>query len=430
LNKRVLILGYCFVDPNMGGVRTRRIARLLPRHGWEPVVLTHPRDTTSVPAEAADPRVESVASIDLTRVYQRLCSMGRARPVSTAAGPPEPAAKPIGFTSEINRWLMIPDKQMTWYRAALKKGRELLRREKFSVIFASLDPRTCLLVAARLSKESGVPCVLEYRDLWTSNPYYHITQPTALHRWIHRRLERNALRRARSVSAVCRGIADYLSGQHAGVLKAPVELNYNFFDPTEYPEPGPAPAGLRPFVISYVGAMYASRSPRLFFEGMRAFLDRSCLTPSQFRFQWAGGASGIADFSEALERTGVRAYLDFLGQVPHREALRLLVRSDTALLIQAPDDTIHIPGKLFEAMGARVPLLALSGKCETSEIIERCRAGIVCAHTAEAVAAGLAEFHRLHSTKRKWEFNEAEVQRFSADAAVAALAATLERASA
>lgn len=413
----------------MGGVRARRIARLLPRHGWEPVVLTHPRDASSVPIEATEPRVEEVAALDLTRVYDRLRQVGRTRPASKGASPPEPSSKRTGLTSEINRWLMIPDKQVTWYRAALKRGRELLRREKFSVIFASLDPRTCLLVAARLSKETGVPCVLEYRDLWTSNPYYHITQPTALHRWIHRRLERAALRQARSVSAVCLGIAAYLGTQHGNVLRSPIELNYNFFDPAEYPAPAPAPAEPRPFTISYAGAMYASRSPRPFFEGMRAFLNQSGLTPAQFRFQWAGGASGIADFSEALERTGVRPYLDFLGQIPHREALRLLMRSDAALLLQAPDDTIHIPGKLFEAMGARVPLLALSGKCETSEIIERCRAGIVCAHVAEAVAAGLGEFHRLHSASKKWEFNETEVQRFSADAAAAALAGTLERAS-
>lgn len=414
----------------MGGVRLRRITRLLPRHGWDPVILTHPRGDGSVPPEETDPQVEEVASLDLTRAYEWLRGLGRRPKPNAPSGRVELTAKNIGLTSEINRWLMVPDKQITWYRAALRRGRELLRDGKFSAIFASLDPRTSFLVAARLSKETGVPCVLEYRDLWTSNPYYHITQPTALHRWIHRRLERAALRQAWSVSAVCRGIADYLTEQHAAVLKAPVELNYNFFDPAEYPAPGLTPSGPRPFTISYVGAMYASRSPRPFFEGVRVFLDHSGLAPSQFRFQWAGGASGIADFAKVLGRTGVRPYLDFLGQVPHREALHLLVRSDASLLVQAPDDTIHIPGKLFEAMGARVPLLALSGKCETSEIINRCRAGIVCAHTAEAVAAGLAEFHRQRSTNRKWEFNEAEVQQFSADAAVSALAATLERASA
>lgn len=426
--KRVLIVGYFFLDSNMGGVRIRRIARLLPRHGWEPVVLTHPRDASSVPAEPADPRVEPAAALDLTRLYARLRGLGRTTPAPSPSARPEPTARPMGLTSELNRWLMVPDKQMTWYRAALQRGRELLRREKFSVIFASLEPRTSLLVAARLSKETGVPCVLEYRDLWTGSPYYHITQPTALHRWIHRRLERAALRQARSVSAVCRGIADYLSQQHAAILKSPVELNYNFFDPEEYSASSSAPTGAQPFTVSYTGAMYATRSPRPFFEGLRAFIDEKKLSPAQFRFRWAGSASGIADFSDVLDRTGVRPYLDFLGQVPHGEALRLLQQSHAALLIQAPDDAIHIPGKLFEAMGARVPLLALSNPCEASEIINRCRAGLVCAHIAPSVAAAVAEFHKIALSGNKWEFNEAEVRQFSADAAVGRLAETLERA--
>jgi glycosyltransferase involved in cell wall biosynthesis len=428
LNKRVLIIGYHFVDPNMGGVRLRRISRLLPRHGWDAVVLTHPRDNSSVAAEANDPQLETVAALDLTQAYERLRRLGRTPKSSAQPGRAELKAKNIALTSEINRWLMVPDKQVTWYRAALRRGRELLRNGNFSAIFASLDPRTSLLVAARLSKETGVPCVLEYRDLWIGIPYYHLTQPTPIHRWLHRRLERKVLRQARMVSAVCVGIRDYLSRTHADILQSPVELNYNFFDPAEYP---PAPAvshDARPFTVSYTGAIHTSRNPRHFFEGMRAFIDRSGLTPAQFRFQWAGGASGITDLAEVLERTGVRPYLDFLGQIPHRDALDLLIQSDAALLIQSPDDTIHIPGKLFEAMGARVPLLALSDPCETSEIINRCRAGLVCTHTAEAVAAGLTEFHHLSRAKRKWEFNEEEVQKFSADAAVAHLADTLERA--
>jgi glycosyltransferase involved in cell wall biosynthesis len=428
LNKRVLIVGYYYVDPNMGGVRLRRISRLLPRHGWDPVVLTHPRADSSVPPEKTGPQIEEVASLDLARVYERLRGLGRRPQPDAPSGRVELTARNIGLTSEINRWLMVPDKQIAWYRAALRRGRELLRDGKFSAIFASLDPRTSFLVAARLSKETGVPCVLEYRDLWIGIPYYHLNQPTPIHRWLHRRLERKALRQARIVSAVCRGIADYLSQTHAEILQSPVVLNYNFFDPAEYParEPG----GPGPFTISYTGAMHTSRNPRQFFEGARAFVERSKLTPSQFRFKWAGGAAGITDLAEILEKTGLRPYLDFLGQIPHRDALRLLVQSDAALLIQSPDDAIHIPGKLSEAMGARVPLLALSGPCETSEIIDRCRAGIVCAHTAEAVAAGLGRFHGLHVANKKWEFNEAEVQRFSADEAVAALAATLERASA
>ena len=419
MNRRVLIIGYFYVDTNMGGVRQRRIARLLPQLGWEPVVLTHPADATSARFDAPGVRVEHVAAPDLTQIYARLRGQKPAAP----GGKPEPKAKEIGLTSTLNRWVMIPDKQAPWFRAAVRRGRELLQREKFDAIFASIEPRTSALVAAKLAKETGVRCVIEYRDLWTGNPYHHIAQPTPLHRWLHSRFERRALKQADAVSAVCRGIARHLSESYPELLRSPVELNYNFFDPDEYP---PIEEKPRPFTISYTGAMYASRTPHQFFEGMRAFINRAGLKPEQFRFRWAGGAAGIKDLGEVLDRHGIRPYLDFLGQIPHRDALRLLRESDAALLLQSPDDAIHIPGKLFEALGARVPLLALAHPCEVTQIIERCHAGIICPYTTESVVAALEEFHRLSQQKTRWSFVETEVERFSAHAAVGRLAALFE----
>ena len=425
MNRRVLILGHPFVGYSMGGVRLRRIAKWLPRHGWEPVVLTGVRDASATWKLDAGVRLEEIPSFDLAQIYQRLRPSPKVTPGKRSEGRAQPVARDIGFTSILNRWVMIPDKLIPWYRPALRRARELLRAEKFDAIFASIDPRTSALVGGRLSVETGVPLLTEYRDLWTSNPYYHVTQATPLHRWVHSRLERKALRRARRVSAVCRGIAQYLTREQGDVLPGPVVLNYNFFDPEEYPAPVPAPAR-RPFTISYTGAMYMTRSPHLFFEGLRTFVDRAGLTPEQFRFTWAGSISGIPDLAALLDRTGVRPYIDFLGQIPHRDALRQMLTSDAALLIQAPDDDIHIPGKLFEALGAGVPLLALAHPCEVSEIIERCQAGIVCPYTTESLVAALEQFHRRHQAGLRWEVARAEVDRFSADVAVGRLAGMFE----
>lgn len=424
--KKVLFIGYLLPDPNMGGVRQRRVARLLPKHGWDVTVLTHPGDESSVKVEPTEGmRVIKVAATDLTQLYRKF----RPRPAMatvTTAGKTQPKSLNIGLTSEINRWLMVPDKCRPWRGPAVRRGLELLAEEKFDAIFASLDPRTSLLVATDLSQRTGVPAVLEYRDLWIGNPYYHITQPTPIHRWMHQRLERQVLTRARRVSAVCRGIAEGLQQTYGPQLRAPVALNYNFFDPTEYPARPPRPAGARPFVVSYTGAMYMSRNPHRFFEGMQAFIQARKFSPEQFRFKWAGGASGINDLDSVIERTGIRPYLDYLGQIPHRQALQLMMDSDAALLVQAPDDATHIPGKLFEAMGARTPLLALANPCEVTEIIERCRAGIICPHTAESVAAALTEFEGRAGQGLAWDFNDAAVNEFSADGAVAGLARLFE----
>ncbi len=410
----------------MGGVRLRRISRLLPEHGWEPIVLTHPVDSAEGVQMPAGIRTEQVVAPDLTRLYRRLRGMGRRAGGSTRARPAEPVARPMGFTSRVNRWLMIPDKQVPWYFPALRRAREIVAREKIDAIFASQDPRTCLLVASRLSRETRIPCILEYRDLWTGSPYYHLAQATAFHRWLHEQLEKKALRQARRVSVVSRAIAEYLSQKYGLILQAPIELNYNFFDPTEYAPSAPTPAPNRPFTISYTGSIYGKRNPHAFFEGLRAFIDQTGLTPAQVRFRWAGIIAGIDGVDAALDRTRVRPYLDFLGQLPHREALRELSASDVSLVIQSPDDAIHIPGKLFEAMGARVPLLAMANRSETADLILRCRAGLVCPHTAETVAAALAEFHCRALKRQRWDFNEAEVQQFSAKVAVGKLAALFE----
>jgi glycosyltransferase involved in cell wall biosynthesis len=425
VNRRVLFIGYYYPDANMGGVRMRRLVRLLPRYGWEPVVLTHARGPDSADRAMQGVRVEEAGTEKLARLCQPFGHRnGWAQKQGDQRGP---VSVPIGWPNVVKRWLVIPDRQLPWLKPAIARGRELLRKEKFSAIFASLDPRTSLLVAARLSRESGVPCVLEYRDLWTGNPYAHVGQPTVLHRWIHENLERKALRQAARVSAVCRGIADHLMAAHEEDLKAPVEVNYNFFDAAEYPAERRTTGKDAPFIISYTGALYGQREPRAFFEGVRRFVDQSGVGPDHFRFRWAGGVSGIDDLEETMKRTGVRPYMDFLGQVPHGEALRLLTASASSLLIQAPHDTIHLPGKLFEAIGARIPLLALSEPCEVAEIINRCRAGIVCPHDPAAVAQAIGKFHHLHTSGSSWEFDEARLEEFSADKAVSRLAALLDR---
>ncbi len=421
MKKRVLFVGYFYPDANMGGVRMRRLARLLPRCGWEPVVLTHTKDASSVDESAEGVRVEEVAAPDLTRAYRRIREWTKRQGSTKGTPAAKPMSLPIGFTSEINRWLMIPDKQIPWRRAAIRRGRKLLATGDFSVIFASHEPRTSLLVAAQLSKETGIPCVLEYRDLWTGNPYYHITQPTGLHRWIHRNLERRALQQATRVSAVSRGIAEYVTKVHGDILRNPIDLNYNFFDPEEYPLKHAESRRSSPFVVSYTGALYGTRKPHEFFEGMQSFIKSSGVTPAEFRFRWAGGASGINDLEAIIDQTGVRPHLDFLGQVPHRDALRQLTDSHAALLLQAPDDAIHIPGKLFEAMGARIPVVAIAHPCEVTEIVDRCRAGIVCSYSKESVASALTELHRLHASGRPWNFDEQAVEQFSAIQAVGKL---------
>ena len=416
-----MFIAQSFPQPNMGAIRLRRVARYLPDCGYEPIVLTADmglpmtKGTTILNAKA----------MDLTKLYRHWRSGIQPPPNPVRTVP----IKKITFTSFLNRWFMIPDKQVTWRRPAIKMAREYLHHHKVDLIFASLEPRTNLLVAAQLAREFRIPCVMEYRDLWTRSPYYHLAQPTGFHRWLHSRLERNVLEKATRVTCVSRGLAAYLQKEYPANISSKIALNYNFFDPAEYPvSKGGFGDGCSPFIVSYVGAMYMSRGPSAFLSGLRLFVDREKLSPRDVRFCWVGVVAGINNVRQMIESLGLSEYIDAQGQVPHDEALKLLCKSHLALILQSPDDLIHIPGKLFEAMGARVPVLLLSNPCEVAEIVERTHAGRVCPHDSETVSMVLAELWQRHRQGFRWEFNNPEMEEFSASRSVARLARLFDEA--
>ena len=159
----------------MGAVRLRRIARHLPAFGYRLIVLTSAEEGV-IPSGL---NILRARATDLTRIYRKLARVDR--PSDTPERKIQ--TRNISLTSALNRWFMIPDKHVSWLWPAIREARSCLRSNKVDAIFASLEPRTNLLVAARLAREFELPCVMEYRDLWTGSPYYHLAQPTILHRW-------------------------------------------------------------------------------------------------------------------------------------------------------------------------------------------------------------------------------------------------------
>jgi hypothetical protein len=207
-----------------------------------------------------------------------------------------------------------------------------------------------LLLGKLLSARCGAPWVAEFRDRWSDDPY--VERP----RWrqgLERRLERRIVGSARAIVTVSEPWAE----RYAAAYGRPVLVVLNGFDPDDYAGRESAGAMGSPFLeIVYTGGIYPGRrDPTPLFHA----IARSGELRSAVRVRFYGTsrehALPLAAAAGAQDQVVVHPHL------PRREIAAIQQRADVLLLMQwnDPREQGNLPGKLFEYLGARRPILGL-----------------------------------------------------------------------
>jgi glycosyltransferase involved in cell wall biosynthesis len=320
-DKRLLVIANPY--PPMASAGTTRVVRFLrhlPEAGWEPSVLT-----ATAEGPAAVPPGVRVARAPVPWPRQLLGGGRR--------------------STRVNRWVAVPDPYFSWVGPAVLKGREILRRERFDVLFSSSPRASAHLVAAILSEHADLPWLADYRDPWST--YQFRQYPTRAHRSAHARLEAWALRRAAAVTAVNRPIVDDLVARHPW-LGGRAHVLPNGFDRTERPADVSLGDG---FWIVHTGRLYGRE------QQVAAFLEALAALPPDIKALFVG-----------VDESRVRPDADRLGLgdrvrvepfVPLPVALGYQ-RAAGALLLVNGRRPESMSSKVFEYLQAGRPVFAIS----------------------------------------------------------------------
>jgi glycosyltransferase involved in cell wall biosynthesis len=134
-----------------------------------------------------------------------------------------------------------------------------------------------------------------------------------------------------------------------------------------------------------------------FLEGLALFLEREPSARGDVRAVFIGARESA---NEELPRPDLLAdAVGFEGNIPHAACVERERRSDVLLLIKHDDDRYRglVPGKLYEYIGARRPLLALVPPGEAAETVVRLRRGETASpDDPAAAAAAIGRLYRLH----------------------------------
>lgn len=279
-----------------------------------------------------------------------------------------------------------PDAEAGWINVAKAKGRALVAQQKFDLIYVSAPSFSGLIVGAALSRESGIPWVAEFRDLWSDNHSYALPM---WRRCIDRAWERRLLKRASALVTISDPLASQL--EYHG---KPVCVARNGFDPDDLIglERMLWPAGK--LNIAYTGSIYPEHhNVDVFCEGVSLFEREG----GSVEVHVVG--RNVRPFVDAAKKWNITKSVEVKATVERRVALSMQCSTDVLLffLWQSGEEGIYTT-KLFEYVGAKRPILGIGD--EGSDVggwLRSARVGYV-ASGARSVADHLHEWALLKKT--------------------------------
>jgi len=372
-----------YVFPPAGGAGVQRVSkfvRYLPEFGWECSVLTAANPSVPVFDETLVKEMPDSTVVRRTPTFEPGYAFKNA--VSAGANADQSSFSPGRLLKKIIRSagnaVLQPDAQVLWYPRAVREGRRLLNELHHDAIFVTAPPFSSLLIGASLSRSSGLPLIVDYRDEWgISNQYQEDRQKSVLSRVIQERMQRRVLRQAKAVVATTRRSAESLKDRiHDSGSHATASHIYNGYDKadlrTSVTNSNREPAGDR-YRISYVGTLWNLTDISPLVRGIRELAARKPELAAKLELVVAGRRTGE---QEAVldELENLPCQLTRKGYLSHREAIDVMRSSDelALLLSDVPESSRVVPAKTFEYLALRRNILAISPQGEMTEILATC----------------------------------------------------------
>lgn len=376
--KKVLIISYYW--PPSGGIgvlRCLKIAKYLRDFGWEPVIFTaedahYPSyDEGNFKDIPEGVTVLKGAIFEPYTWYKKFTSLPKDANANTALAV---ADKKQDFRHDLSVWIrsnfFIPDARAFWIAPSVKFLLKYIKENKIDAIFSDGPPHSNTMIACRLKEKTGIPWLADFQDPWTQIDYY---QRLKLMDWAdkkHHRLEQRAFRAADKttiVSPTWKKDLEKIGAKNVSVLVW--GYDQDDFDSLKIPLDDK-------LTLTHSGLLSHDRHPQALFAAMAELKKEISDFSSTFCLQLIGQID--AQVKESIKKEGVEDMVTIILQVPRQKSLEYIAASQVALLLlnQAENVMGRIPGKLFEYLACKRPILCLGPEQSDVDIlIKNAKAG-------------------------------------------------------
>jgi glycosyltransferase involved in cell wall biosynthesis len=286
--------------------------------------------------------------------------------------------------------LLVPDAYLlAWTPFAWWRALRLTRGCDFDCVITTSPPESAHFIGRALAKR-GVPWIADLRDGWAFEP--HVKEemwPTRAQHRLNEWLEQRLLRHADAVTAVTSRVADDLR-RRLGV-RAEVVPNGWGEEHGAPPDGGISIPALDPNRVSVVftGRLAGGyKDPAPVIQALRQLAASDPRTAGRLELVFAGS---FTEAERKLFETDVSpARIRDVGRLDREGVYTLQRAADAGLLITSPRRSQESGSKLFEYIGAGLPILALARPdSAAAEIVATSGGLVVDTHDIDAIATGL-----------------------------------------
>ncbi len=347
--RNLLVIAYYFPPLGLSGVqRTQKFVKYLPQFGWKPTIITvtptgyFAQDYTLLDELKNKPiEIIRVGSLDPNRFFRKK---------GIVKMPSERIRKIFSFLSDT---FFIPDNKIGWKRNVLKQVGELLKKNNYSLIFSTAPPFTDFIIANEIYQKYKIPYVLDYRDAWLDYPikYY----PTPLHKYLNYKYEKDALHSAKKIITTNRKVKELILKRYKFLEYNDIEIIPQGYDPEDFVRNKPLPRPpVKKMRITHAGVFYGKRTPKFFFQALEKLFNEKPNLMDKIEVFFIGNFKD--EDKKLIDKYKLGGVVNLLGYLDHQKCIQYLMSSDLLWLML--DNETQSPGKVYEYIGAKKPILA------------------------------------------------------------------------
>jgi glycosyltransferase involved in cell wall biosynthesis len=359
--KKVLIITYYWPPAGGAGVqRWLKFVKYLPQFGWDPVIYTPENGEIPVVDNSLLKDVPEGVTILKTPIwepyewYKKFVGVGKSEKINT--GFLTEKKKP-GLAEKIAVWirgnLFIPDARRYWIKPSVKFLLAYLKENPVDVIVSTGPPHSMHMIALKVTQQTGIKWLADFRDPWTNIDYYKDLMLSASADKLHHKMEKDVVTKADAVVV----IGNTMKQEFESQFNRKIHVITNGYDTTDFPVNQASTN--KDFVIAHVGTLVRTRNPLALWEAINSLGKNENDLKKHLRLRLTGKVDisvkkSIAD----SELEDVTDYIDYLS---HDKVVLEQMNATILLLVlnDTPNSKGILTGKLFEYMASGRPILAI-----------------------------------------------------------------------